>query len=990
MKTCYLLLLLLLPAWLYAQEISGSIKDATTGAPLPGVTIVNQSKPGIGAVSNNDGSFHIQGEKGHTLYFQLIGYESTPVTCQQTRQIQVTLKTATKDIDQVVVIGYGTSRKRDLTGSIASVKGEEIVNRPGSNPLAALQGKVAGITVINSGQAGAAPTIRIRGVGSISNTNPLYVVDGVFHDNIDFLNTADISSVEILKDPSSLAMFGVQGANGVIIISTTKARVGEMKVNFNTYAGIQHLVNKVKVTDANGFKTLYNEQLKNLNSPAFDFSPYTANTNWQNQIFRDAMMQNYSLSVATGTEKNKAYLSAGYFNQDGILKYDAFKKYMIHVSDQYDVNKHIRVGVDMSGSRWDRKNGNLGLVSNALIAAPVYAPYAPNGSYNASPSFQKAQVGNPVAAMDIFRDKAFNYGYRFVGSAFAEINFLRHFTWKTVGYTDLGFNSTRSYTPRYIVGDSAQYNFITAVAMGKSNYQTFQADHTLKFEQQFNKHHITLLAGLTAQYKGNDNLSGARKSPSVNIPDNPDLWYLNISPDLESQVNSGGGEEQAFNSYLFRANYAFNNKYLFNASFRRDGTSKFGPNKRWGNFPAAGAAWVISEEPFLRNAAPVINFLKIKASWGRLGNDKIGNYLYYPLLNTGNSAVFGDKLYPAAVPQFIPNPNIHWEVMEGTDVGVELTLLHERFTLEADYYHRTTNDILVNLDIPGAIGTTQSQTNAGTILNKGFEFSATWGDVIGKNFKYAVSGNLTTIKNKVVSIGDNIGYNITNTPSRTIIGYPIGGFYGYVQEGIFQSTEEIEKSAQSTDPRIKPGDIRFADINHDGKITDKDRTYIGSPTPTLVYGLSLNLSYKGWGLNIETQGSGGNKIFVNRSRNKYAVFNYETNRLNRWTGPGTSNKEPIMDDTRSWNFEPSTYFIEPGDYFRIRFIQLSYNFNTRWMQDLQIKSGRIFINAQNLKTFTKVTGYTPEVGGDSPIRMGVDEGTYPIPATFMAGFNLNF
>ncbi|WP_158563314.1 SusC/RagA family TonB-linked outer membrane protein [Chitinophaga silvatica] len=990
MKTCYLLLLLLLPAWLHAQQISGSVKDAATGAPLPGVTIVYKSNTGIGTVSDSDGSFHIKGTKGTVLQFQLLGYESKEITCVNTQHMLVTLKTSTKDMDQVVVIGYGTSRKRDLTGSIASIKGEEIVNRPGSNPLAALQGKVAGITVTNTGRAGAAPTIRIRGVGSITNTNPLYVVDGVFHDNIDFLNNGDIASVEILKDPSSLAMFGVQGANGVIIISTMKARTGEMKVNFNTYAGIQHLVNKVKVTDAEGFKMLYSEQLKNLNSQPFDFSPYKANTDWQDKIFRDAMIQNYSLSVATGTEKNKAYLSAGYFNQDGILKYDAFKKYMIHINDEYDINKNIRVGVDMSGSRWDRKNGDINLVPNALIAAPIFEPYSADGRYNASPTFQRAQVGNPVANMEIFKDKAINYGYRFVGSAFAEIKFLRHLTWKTVGYTDLGFNSNRSYTPRYIVGDSAQYNFINSVSMGKNNYQTFQADHTLKYENTFGKHRLNLLAGLTAQYKGGDFISGSRKSPSIAIPDNPDLWYLNTSPDLESQVNNGSGEEQAFKSYLFRANYSFNNKYLFNASFRRDGTSKFGPNKRWGNFPAAGAAWVISEEPFLRHSIPAINFLKLKASWGRLGNDKIGNYLYYPLLNTGNSAVFGDKLYPAAVPQFIPNPNIHWEVMEGTDAGIELTLFNERFTLEADYYHRTTKDILVNLDIPGAIGTTQSQTNAGTILNRGFEFTAGWGDGIGKDFKYSVSGNLTTLKNKVLAIGDNIGYNITNTPSRTIVGYPIGGFYGYIQDGIFQSTEEIEKSAQKSDPRIKPGDIKFVDVNEDGKITDKDRTYIGSPTPNLVYGLSFNLRYKGWGLDVETQGSGGNKVFVNRGRNKYAVFNYETNRLNRWTGPGTSNKEPIMDDTRGWNLEPSTYFIEPGDYFRIRFIQLSYNFNASWMQDLKIKSGRLFLNAQNLKTFTKVSGYTPEVGGDSPIRMGVDEGTYPIPATFMAGFNLNF
>ncbi|HEY9261625.1 TonB-dependent receptor [Chitinophaga sp.] len=991
MKNYYLLLLLLLPMWGQAQQnVSGRVRDAVTGSPLPGVTIIDKAHPGTGTISAPNGSFQLPTRTGAILRFQLIGYEAQEVTNTNNSFLTVSLKTTAKDVDQVVVIGYGTARKRDLTGTIASIKGEEIVNHPGSNPVSAIQGKVAGVTITNSGRAGAAPTVRIRGVGSITNTNPLYVVDGVFHDNIDFLNTGDIASMEILKDPSSLAMFGVQGANGVIIITTKRARTGEMNVNFNAYAGVQHLDNKIKVTDATGFKTLYNEQLKNVNGAPFDYSLYTANTDWQDKIFRDAMLQSYNLSISTGTKNNRAYLSAGYYNQEGILKYDGFKKFMLHLNDEYQVNQHIRVGVDVSGSRWDRTGGENSLISNALMAAPIYAPYNAAGGYNASPSFQRAQVGNPVANTEIPKGHSRNYGYRFVGSAFAELKFLQHFTWKSVVYTDLGFNSSRGYTPKYMVGDSAQYNNITGVSMAKTDYQTFQADHTLSYDNAFRRHHLNLLAGFTAQYKGNDNVSGSRQSTSVAIPDNPDFWYLNTSPDKENQVNGGGGEEQAFKSYLFRASYAYHDRYLLNVSLRRDGTSKFGPNKRWGNFPAAGAAWVISEEPFMRTAVPAIDFLKMKVSWGRLGNDKIGNYLFYPVLNNANSAVFGDKLYPAVVPQYIANPDIHWEVMAGTDAGIELSMLKDRFSVEADYYHRKTSDILVTLDIPGAIGTTQSQTNAGTILNRGFEFSAGWKDMIGKNVRYAISANATTIKNEVLSIGNNIGYNITNTPARTIIGYPIGGFYGYIQDGIFQSTEEIEKSAQSSDVRLKPGDIRFHDVNGDGKIDDKDRTYIGSPTPSFVYGASFSVGWKGWGLEVETQGVSGNKIFMNRSRNKFAILNYETNRLNRWTGPGTSNKEPIMDDTRGWNFEPSTYFIESGDYFRIRFVQLSYNLNASYMKEMKIKSCRIFVNAQNLKTFTKASGYTPEVGGDSPVRFGVDETTYPLPATFMAGVNLNF
>jgi TonB-linked SusC/RagA family outer membrane protein len=906
-------------------------------------------------------------------------------------------------LSDIVVIGYGTQKKRDLTGSIAVVKGEDIAKQPSTNPVASLQGKVAGLTVVNSGQAGSSPTVRIRGVNSTNNADPLYVVDGILQTNIDYLNSADIESVEVLKDPSSIAIYGLQGGNGVIIITTKKAKRGQTRINFQSSVNLQKVNNLIKVTDAEGFKKLYSAQLANLNAAPFDFSNYTANTNWQEQVLRTALQSNNSLSVSNSTDKSTTYLNIGYSNQQGVLKYDKYQKYVARLNEEIHINKNIRVGGDITGFHF-KQNPPAGvgnLTNKATWAAPVVPIKAGPGLYYAMPSFQRAQVDNPVALIDQNDGTAFNEGYRVTGNIFAEIKFLKNFTWKSSVYTDLSFNQSRSYGAlpyHYIdLGEggsptdtSYAINPHTSVNQSSTLYKTFQQDHTLTFDKDFGDHHVTALAGFSTLYHYMESINGNRTDTSFNIPNDPMFWYLDVAQQSNPGTYGGGAGEDASMSYLARINYSFKGKYLVNATFRRDGTSKFSPKHQFGNFGSVGLGWVLTDEKFLQ---PVswLNFLKLKASWGTVGNGlNIGNYLSYPVLLNSNVGIFGNNVYPSVVPKYIPDPNLHWEKVEGKDVGFEARLLDNRLNLDVDFYDRKTHDILTTIVLPGASGNVNYFTNLGTIDNKGLEVSAGWHDKIGKDFSYTINGNFSVNKNDVESIGNNINFQLLGNGGVNVTetGKSIGYFFGYVQTGIYQTTAQLDKEPHMASSA--PGDVAYKDVNNDGKIDQNDRTYLGTPFPKYNFGGNISLDYKNFDLGIELQGVAGNKIYVQRRTATFAILNYETNRLDAWTAAGTTNIEPILDNTRSNNYLFSTYWLEPGDYLRIRTVQLGYTFNPKILQTKGVQSFRLFISGQNLATFTKATGYSPEVPISDPIAAGADNGVYPVPAIYSFGVNLTF
>ncbi|UII21991.1 SusC/RagA family TonB-linked outer membrane protein [Fulvivirga ligni] len=976
------------------NTVQGKVTSADDGEPLPGVNIVVEGTT-QGAVTDVDGNYTIQVSDGETLVFSFIGFTSVKEAVSGRSIINVTLSSDVSELQEVVVVGYGTQQKRDVTGSIASIDGDQIAEAPVPNALNALQGKASGIQVTNSGRAGAAPTIRIRGVGSVNGIAPLYIVDGIFTDNIDFVNPADIESVEVLKDPSSLAVFGVQGANGAIIITTKKAKEGQTSVNLNSYAGFQTVHNRIGLTNADEFKMLYNEQLANLGNQPFDFSQYDGiNTDWQDEILRTGFITNTSLSVKSATETNNVNLTVSYLDQEGVQKYDEYKRYTVRLRDELKINKNVKVGADINGYRWERNPTNIG-ISTSLYAAPVFAPKDENGNWNPSPSFQRAQVTNPVAYTEIFEGKSFSEGYRIVGSAWFEVNFLKNFNWKSTLYGDWGFNEDRSYNPLFEIGtgDSrAQFNDITSVSQSMAKYTTYQMDHILTYNKVFNDvHDVTVLGGIISRELYNVNVGATRNSESpVDIPDIPELWYVNIGQQNTNQSASGGGEEQAFLSFLSRINYSYNNKYLLNLTYRRDGSSKFGPNNKWGNFGSVGAGWIISEENFM-SGVNFVNFLKLKASWGALGNDKIPNYLYYPTLNTSEAAVFGEEVIFSASPNYRRNPDLKWETVVGYDIGFEAALINDKLSADFSYYNRESTDLLVQIELPAelTVGSPFYWVNLGSVVNKGVELSLSWSDEISSDFKYTIGGNITTNSNEVTSIGDDLEFSIVQENSRTVVGQPVGSFYGLVMEGIFQTEEEIANSPQAG--MAKPGDIRYKDVDGDGVFDQTaDRTFIGNPNPDVYYGMSLGLSYKNFDFSIEAQGVGGNSIYRERSRSNFAVLNYEEERLGRWTGPGTSNTEPIMDNSRTNNYLHSTYFLDPGDYFRIRNVSLAYNFSSTLINRIGINTAKIYVNAQNPVTWHKARNYSPEIGGGSALRAGVDNGVYPMPSTYTLGINLNF
>jgi TonB-linked SusC/RagA family outer membrane protein len=1003
LRSFVLLFSLLLSHSLFAQEIvvSGKV-TAPGGAPAIGVS-VNIKGARTGTATDATGNYTIRVAGNGVLEFSSIGFEPMEVPVNNRTTIDVSLKESTgTSLNEVVVIGYGTAQKRDLTGSIATVKAREIADRPASNPLNLLQGKVPGLSVVNSGRLGAEPDVRIRGTNTINGVKPVYIVDGILNDNINFLNPADIESIEILKDPSSLAIFGVRGANGAIAITTKRAKAGQLLVNFNTSFGIKK-ANRIKMTNGDQFRELYAEQMTNQGAGAFDFSIWNANTDWQDEIFQNASVNYNNISITGATEKNRFYLGLGYIREEGIIRNEVFKKYTLNFSDELRVTKGLRFGVTLNAYRAEippneDQPGGVS-VGSAIRAAPI-APIrdATTGLLHTLPLFQRAQVFNPLVGVDDLANTFIAREYRAVGSIYGEIDFLRNFNFRTQLFADYGFNTRRSYNPIIavfnpeIVGadkrDTSRRT--TSVAQGQDVYPKTQMDFLLTYKKDFGDHGLQILTGITTYYRAFEGTSASiQQGTGMVIPNNPDKWYVDAVGDPATKQGSGSAWEDASLSYLARVLYNFQSKYLINASFRRDGSSQFYRlGNEWKNFGAVGAAWVISSEEFFEGQN-FLDYLKLKGSWGILGNKNIDDryrYPAFPTLTNANSGVFGENVVAALEREYIPDPGLNWETVHSYEVGIELNTLQQRLHFEANYYNKVTKDVLTLIEGPS--GTLPGLGNLGEINNKGIELMATWNQNVSDDFNYSISGNFTTVKNNVNRL-NKTGFAIINGAARTTAGFPIGYFYGYIHDGIYQSNADILKSPASQIGIVMPGDIRFRDVNGDGAITPDDRTVIGNPTPDFIYGGSINAAYKGLDFGVDLQGVYGNEIFRAWTQGTFADFNYLEDRTGRWNGPGTSNWEPILSTKRSINYQNSTYNIEDGSFFRIRNVQLGYTFGKSMLDRVKIRSLRIYVNAQNLATFANNTGYTPEIGG-SATAFGVDNGTYPVPSIYTVGLNLNF
>ena len=980
-------------------NIRGTVFEEETGMGLMGAAVLIEGTTN-GAQTDMSGSFSLSGVKiGDKLVVSFIGMktEIIPITNQnRSSEIIVRLKNDNYQLEQVVVTGYGTARKRDLTGAIVSVSGEELKNAPTNNVMSSLQGKIPGLMVTNSGSAGAEPDIKIRGIGTLNaSSNPLYVVDGMLMSDIKFLSNSDIASMEILKDPSSLAIFGVQGANGVIIITTKRAQGDKTSVTYDGYFGAQTVWkrDRVKLTNATDFTMLYNEMLQNQDPNAASWVPdmLGTGTDWQSKVLRErAMITNHNLTVSKSGKNSKSLLSVGYYKQDGVLKYNTYQRFNVRFSQDYDITKNLKAGGNINLSQMDSKPASA-KIQNAVMALPTYVPYAPEEDYDPEnlgslyhPSADiQSNVNNPVAQMELYKDTEKYRDYRIIGNIYGEWNFLKDFTLKATGYMDIGLYRGEQYTPRYDVNNSTSHsahkNDITNFYRKSDEARTFQADFLLSYKKMITNHRIDATVGYTARKAISEGFNAKVDSLAngMNIVPN-DLWMLSMGS--VNRVSAGDWwNEESFISYLARVNYAYKDRYLLTATFRADGSSKFSPSHRWGYFPSVGLGWVISEEAFA----------KLRVSWGKLGNDKIGNYLYYPTINPK-----GKQVIINGVTQFIPtlsydiDKNIHWEVMTGIDVGISAQLFNNRLSMELGYYSKTTDDLLAYVSPSSSIGAGYAITNAGSINNKGFEFSLSWKDRIGA-VDYGINVNGATLKNKVTKLGDNNSDIISGDYHRTSVGHPIGSYYGYVQDGIFQTQEEVDNYYPMT-WTAKPGDIRYKDLNGDEKITDADRTYLGSPMPTFTYGFGFMLGYKNFDLNVDFNGVSGNKILDLKKTVSWTTTNFYEKSLQRWHGEGTSNKEPILDKSRGHNYLSSTNLLENGSYLRLRNVQLGYTLPSSAISKLGISGLRVYVSGQNLLTFKHNTGYTPEIGG-SALQGGMDQGdTYPLPSVYTVGLSINF
>ncbi|RZK60401.1 MAG: TonB-dependent receptor [Pedobacter sp.] len=991
-------LLLLNAAYAQNVTIKGVVKDET-GLSVPSASIMIKGTTN-GTQTDANGNYSISAPSNGTLVVTYIGYGTQEISINNRTTININLTTASNDLQQVVVVGYGTQKKRDVTGSITSVKGADIEKFAVTNPVAALQGKVPGLTISNAGSPGASPTVRIRGINSTgASADPLYVVDGIFQTNIDYLNPNDIESIDLLRDASSIAIFGLKGANGVIAVTTKRAARGKTTVNFQSTFGIQHVTNFIDVVDATGFKKLYNAQLANLKAAPFDYTNYTANTNWQDQILRDAVINTNSLSISNNGEKSTTLLNIGYNNQDGVIKNNNFKKFVARLSEEIRITDKIKIGGDLTGYHF-KNTPTSGDLNNALWAAPIIPIQTDGNTYYSLPSFQRAQVINPVARLNRGKGTAVDAGFRFTGSIFAEIKFLKDFTLRSTVYTDLGFNNVRRYTPLPYTfinlgeGTNATNTFFdntakTTVFQEANENRKYQQDHTISYDKVIKEdHRITAIVGFTSYSFNTTDLNASRRDTSLNVPLNSNLWYINTINSNNPTFNEGKGSTETNIGIFGRVNYAFKNKYLLNATIRRDANSRFAPVNRWGTFGSIGLGWVASEEDFFKDNIKGIDFLKLRASYGLLGNaNSITENRYQVGLNNGATAIFGDNIYTAVSPAYRADPNLQFEVVKGFDLGLDLRTLNNRLNIELGYFNKTTSKIISNITLPGS--NDLFVTNLGNISNKGVEASFGWNDKIGADLSYGLNANFSYVKNNVKSLGNtnfkllgNGGVNVTET------GNSISYFYGYQQTGIYQSTADLDRTPHFANSL--PGDISYADTNGDGVITPADRKYLGTPFPPYSYGLSLSVGYKGFDAIVEGQGVAGNKIYTQRRTSNFAILNYETNRLNAWTGPGSTNVEPILDNSRGNNLLFSSYYLESGSYFRLRNLQLGYTLGKNVFDKIGVQKVRVYVSGQNLKTWTKATGYSPEAQLGSVLASGSDNGVYPVPAIYSFGLNVTF
>ena len=1024
----FLVYLLVFPLAVAAQEISvsGKVTDQGNGQPLPGVTIKVQ---GInrGGVTDGNGAFTLQVSTGASLIFSQLGMISKTVQVANASPINVSLSSEAQDLGEVVVVGYGTQKKLVTTAAISTVKASDLENMPVTRVEQSLQGRVAGVTVAaTSGQPGEGATLRIRGTTSINSSDPLYIVDGVqIGGGIEFLNQSDIESINVLKDAASAAIYGAKAASGVILITTKKGlNNGKINVNYNGYLGTQQAVRKLNLLNATQYATLYNEaQLASNASAVLRFpnpSQYGVGTDWQAEVFNDnAIMHNHELSLSGGNEKSTYYSSFGYFDQDGIVatSNSQFKRFTARFNSDHQITKAIKFGNTIGYTRIN----SIGVGTNSEYGTPLTRainmdpitplletdpakfnapPYSNNPvvrnhegfPYAISP-YAQSEVLNPVAALAVAQGN--NWSDKVVANLYVEIKPIKGLTLRSAGGVDLAFWGGQSFSPIYYLTNTFQTT-TTSYSRNINRGLFWILDHTASYETTINKHSFNALLGYSAQRNSGETQGGTKEGIPVDNLKDASLQF----PVARANSDFYGGEYlNTLNSVFGRLTYDYDQKYLFNGIIRRDGSSRFGSNNKFGYFPSASVGWVASREGFFPQN-DVVNLLKFRASYGVTGNDNIGNFRYLSTVSGGRNYTLGNSagLTNGVSPDALSNPDLKWEETSSTDIGIDATLFN-KLSITADWYTKKTTGMLLDVAVPLYVGNNGPVGNIADLTNQGIELELGYSDNIGE-FSYKISANGALLKNRIGYLGDDKEYlgGQTITPAglevtRTGVGHAIGSFYGFRSDGLFQTQQQINdyKNADGNpiQPEARPGDIKFRDLNGDGLINDSDREFIGDPTPKFTYGMTFSAAYKGFDILVFGQGSAGNQIFNGLRRFDLPSSNYTTDILNRWTGEGTSNTTPrlAMEDNNKNYSRVSSLFLESGSYFRIKTVQLGYSLPNNVVKKAGLSKLRLYVMANNLFTFTEYGGYDPEIGGGS---YGIDRGFYPQARTLFLGLNVGF
>lgn len=985
-----------------AKTVTGTVTDVS-GEPIIGANIRIKGTT-TGTITDIDGNFSIEAKPQSVIEVSYIGYLTQETVINNQKSIRFLLKEDTKTLDEVVVIGYGVQKKADLTGSVANINTEKLNTQSNANIGQALQDKIAGVDIVSQGGApGSGTRIMVRGIGTLNNASPLYIVDGMYMNSIDHINPNDIASIDVLKDASSAAIYGSRAANGVIIVTTKEGSNTEGKpiIDLSVNLGISTASKFLDMLDAKGWAEVTTIARQAIGKPALDMATDLANkpdNDWQDIMFRPALMQNYNLSVKGGGKYSTYYTGLGYFNQDGIVKGTNYQRYNIQSKNDYKrgiFSAGTNLIISFSHDKPLHQELRGGMIGTILQSVPTLEKYddTREGGYGGTYG-DVVNIPHPLAIIDDNIMDRYNENVKIFANLYAQIELFKGLKYKLNLTPDFSFERYKNYLNKYDFGLAT--NSITQLTERQRRRRNILVENLLTFDRTFGEHKISALAGYTYQ----DSRFRHIQAYGEGLPQGLE----EIDAATTNRSNEGNSWRSVLTSILGRVFYSYQNKYLFTATIRRDGSSKFGKNNRYGYFPSFSLGWNVAEEKFMENVH-WLDQLKLRGGYGVLGNQEIDNYQYSSTITTGINYPDGNGgLLQGAFPKNFANPDIKWEETAMTNVGIDFMAFNNRLSLTADYYVKNTKDILLTVPIPiSSGGANDPIRNAGKIRNNGFEFNLGWMDQPNPDISYGINLIGSFNKNKVIAMGSESGSikggstNQNITTSETKAGYPIGGYWLISTAGYFNSQEEVDayaKDGKKIQPAAEPGDIKFVDANNDGVINDDDRVFQGSPFPDFTFALNGNMRYKNFDLSIGLQGVLGNKIYNATRQTLEDVTkgsNFLASCLDYWTPENKNASHPRLtwDDPNRNTRAESDRYLENGSYLRLRSVQLGYTFPQTWFKGA-IQHARVYINAENLFTITSYSGYSPDVNADNANYRGFDNFIYPTNRTFMLGLNVTF